>query len=83
LIFSISVEPGGTPNNPETPFASSGLLDPGRYRLFARAFSCSNEGPCGQSYGRSAYSFSFIVPEPTPAALLGVGLMMIALARRR
>lgn len=78
---SQSANPG---SEPPVSFAASGTLDPGLYRLFLRAASCSSEiGVCGEAEGRSSYAVSLVlVPEPSMALLVSFALAACAVVRR-
>jgi hypothetical protein len=68
-VFYVALPVNG--NTPTTiPFATSGLLTPGSYRLYASAFSLQ----ALNNLGRSGYAFSFVVPEPAAGLLLLAGL---------
>ena len=80
VVASVSeaFNPSGGFPGAGTSFSFSDVLAPGDYTLFANAHSCSDEiGLCGQAAGRGFYQFSFVVPEPTTAFLVAVGLILI------
>jgi hypothetical protein len=67
---------GGPPGGA---FSGGGTLPPGEYRFRAVTYSCSDElGICGQDVGFGSFAASLvIVPEPSTAILIFVGLAIL------
>jgi hypothetical protein len=74
FLFGNGGPPGGA-------FSGAGVLTPGEYRFRAVSFSCSDElGICGQDTGSGSFASTLvIVPEPTSALLLLIGLGVLCI----